>query len=169
MKQSIFFCFVLFIITFTSCKYSSSYKKQAFVNDFSVEYPPYLQKAHGIHPSALLQTKNDYRDIFFIAGMAEKGNDSSAFKTYCDTTVKLLTSVLKEPMIVLDTTFINHQNLLVREIKLTAWLNEKQMFYMIDFYFGKDNYFQTTTGFFNSKRNVWEKDMEIACRSLQEL
>lgn len=157
------------MITFAACKYAESYKKQSFVNDFSVEYPPYLQKAHGIHPSALLQVKNDYRDIFFIAAMADKGKDSLAFKTYCDTTVKQLTTVLKEPLIVLDTTFLNDQSLLVREIKLTAWLNEKQMFYVMDFYQGKDNFFQTTTGFFNTKRSVWEKDMEKACRSLREL
>lgn len=167
--KNFYYCLGLCLVTlFTGCKYADTYKKFSSPHDFSVEYPPYLQKTNAIHPSALVQAKNDYRDIYFVAGLYDKGTDSLAFKTYCDTTIGNLEKNLREPLIEKDT-FLTINKLPVREILLTGTLDEKRILYIIDFYDGRDKYYQTCGWFFRNKRNLWEADITKSCRSLIEL
>ena len=168
MNLKLYGIIMLSILGLVACKYSDKYKKFTSAHDFSVEYPPYLQKSSNLHPSALVQAKNDYRDIYFVAGLYDKGTDSNAFNTFCDTTIQNLEKFIREPLIEKDSSFTLN-NLPVREILLTGTIEEKRILYVINFYNGRDKYYQTCGWFFRSKRNLWENDIKKSCRSLIEL
>lgn len=161
---------ILFLLA--SCEYSKEPK--TFSNEkVIIQYPSYLHVSNDVYPTnqTLLQTKNDYRDVYFILiDFGQKPGDSG-FALMYDSITNQLKRNLKEVLVEKDSVFTVN-NLNAREYQVSGVLSsEKQalrFLFTLDLFEDKNGHLYQTAGWLlRHKRQLWERDLQKAAYSLQ--
>lgn len=176
MKTKSFTTYYLLLTTFifTACRYSKT--PEVFENKaVHIEYPSYLFKADDVYPekNCLLQTKNDYRDVYFILVDHGQKPGDNGFELMCDSIMSQLRRNLKEPNIeAADTAFTTANNLKVKEYRISGVLSSEKQDHRFEFLIDvfetpKGHIYQTAGWLLRHKRNLWQNDLKKAAYSLK--
>ncbi len=159
MKSVVYCCLVFFLLS--GCKYGEEFKSFEG-RTFRMEYPPYLKKSIGIHPSAPFQAKNEYRDIYFFTDDLKKTEN---FLVLCDSIKNDLMSNIIDPQeeaqVFLEDSTIFH-------FTATGTIEDKRLVFNVVVREGKFNNYHSSGWLFRSKRELWEEDLVTAMLSLEE-
>lgn len=160
-------------VLLSSCRYSKEPKQ--FTNDkVTIKYPSYLHQSNDVYPAAnaILQLKNDYRDVFFILVDHGMKPGEQGFELMYDSITNLIMRNIKEPNIESkDTTFITPNNLKVKEFIVSGIRSsEKQdhrFLFVIDLFETPDGHLYQTAGWLlRHKKDLWLNDLQQSAYSL---
>jgi|JI6StandDraft_1071083.scaffolds.fasta_scaffold13729_4 hypothetical protein len=171
MKKLRLITYYLILITCVSCQYDKT-PKTFSTEKITIQYPSYLHVSNDVYPTkqTLLQTKNDYRDVYFILiDFGQKPSDSG-FALMYDSITNQLKRNLKEVLVEKDSSFTIN-NLKAREYQVSGVLSsEKQahrFLFTLDLFEDKTGHLYQTAGWLlRHKRQLWEKDLQAAAYSL---
>jgi len=168
------YCLLLTTLLFTSCRYSKEPK--VFDNKaLYIEYPSYLFETDDVYPekNTLLQAKNDYRDVYFILVDHGMKPGAQGFELMCDSIMGQLRRNLKEPNVEAnDTLFTTANQLKVKEYRISGVLSSEKQDHRFEFLVDvfetpKGHIYQTAGWLLRHKRELWQKDLKKAARSLK--
>lgn len=166
---------VIATLLFSACKYSEEptvYKGK----DVEIAYPSYLSEAEGVYPmkNALVQAKNDYRDVYFILVDHGMKPGDNGFELMFDSITTQLKRNLREVKIETpDTMFVTANQLKVKEARFSGILSsEKQdhrFLFLIDVFETSEGHIYQTAGWlFRHKQHLWLEDLKTAAYSLKK-
>jgi hypothetical protein len=154
------------VILTTSCQYSDAFKRIE-TDHFIVEMPSYLSKVRDLHPHAQVQGRNNYRDVYFLVVEHEKTNTDSTFNASLDTITKGIQSYCRDAFLEKDSAFTVN-GLHVQYRRVTGSIKDKRLVFAVALVKGKNYNYEITGWLFNSKRELWLKDIHQGMQSFRE-
>ncbi len=153
---------IILVFIFSACKYSDK-PKHYTGNIIDVDYPSYLSKTDKVYPGARFQIHNQYRDVYFVAQDFEPSSDTSYIYILQDSLVKLAMKQMREPLIESKRNYILPKGYRVCETVFTGTIDagdeSKRLRYIFTTIDAPRHVLHTAGWFFNSKKDLWEKDI----------
>lgn len=165
-KLQLFVSIFLVVLLLNSCKYPDTPKSFEFKEKFNIEFAPYLSKTKDIHPNAIFQAQNKYRDVYYILVPQAYKPDSLWFETLYDSLSNDLKKGVKESYVLKDTFFVNDKNYIVHELSMNGKVKEKSFFFLFQLIQKDTTIYQSAGWCFKNKKDLWEKDLRAINNSL---
>jgi len=156
-----YFAILLFFLA--ACKYSDKPKHYtgAIIN---VDYPAYLSKTDRVYPGARFQIHNQYRDVYFVAQDYEPNTDSLYVYRLQDSLVTLAMAQMREPLLESKRNYMLPKGYRACETIFTGTIDagdeSKRLRYIFTTIDAPKHVIHTAGWFFNSKKDLWEKDIK---------
>lgn len=161
-----FVSFLVVALLLNSCKYPDTPKSFEFKEKFKIDYAPYLSKTKDVHPNAIFQAQNKYRDVYYILVPQAYKPDSLWFDTLYDSLTNDLKNGVKESYVLKDTSYQNSKNYKVHEMELSGKVKEKSFYFLFQLIQKDTTVYQSSGWCFKNKKDLWEKDLRAINESL---
>lgn len=168
MRRSPFYVALLAIsiLLLGSCKYSENFRLMESQH-YTIEIPPYLNKALDIRPGASVQGRNSYRNVYMIVFEHNRSEDDSSFLTRHDSIANDILHNLRDPFVETDTSY--HVNELPVQLRrYTGIINDKRLVFLTALVRGSKADYEISGWMFDHKRDLWLGDLEKSISSFRE-
>lgn len=158
----------LIIVGLQACKYSDKWEQVITNNTFSIEVPSWMEKTTEIHPSAVFQYRNKFRNFYAIAEPKAKG-DSTAFSNMLHASLDTLKGSLQKP-IVTDSLLITVNGITGVRVEVMGELQEEVIYFSEVFLQGnKSNYHLSVWTRGEDRKLRYKDDINKLINSFKEL
>jgi len=155
-----------------SCKYPDIPKTYEIRGKLKLDYAPYLRKTTDLHTNAAIGLQNKYRDVYYIVVAHPWRADSGYVQYLYDSlandlkNVKNIDGLVKETLVLTDTTYTNEKGYYVQELVMSGGLRDKKLLFDMQL-IRKDTFLYQTSGWmFLEKKDLWLKDIQAMNKSL---